>query len=50
MLLEALSSEDDNEGQFLNNFNSSLINTDNVVLPLPNYSTSTDVDQTNLNC
>jgi len=50
MLLEALSSEDDNEGQFLNNSNSSLIKTDNVVLPLPNYSTSTDADHTNLNC
>lgn len=53
MLLEALSSEDDNEGlQSLDNNsnNSPSINTDTVVHSLPNCSTFTDVDQTNLNC
>jgi len=50
MLLEALSSEDDYEGQSLSNSNSSSINTNTIEHPLPNYSTSTDVDQTNLNC
>ncbi|XP_022160042.1 uncharacterized protein LOC111026297 [Myzus persicae] len=49
MLSEALVSEDDNEFQY--HSNSSSINTDTVVLSLPNYSTTTDVvDQTNLNC